>query len=94
MDFVLPNRERFQRVVVFLPFVAKSLGPASRPERVRELGNGEDAFAVEFLALFFAHTRQQTEVILLDSLLAAPGLELALGAVPVQYKVRRRRAGQ
>lgn len=94
MDFLLPNRERFQRVVVFLPLVAESLGPAARPERVRELGDSEDAFAVEFPALFFAHARQQTEVVRLNSLLPAPGLELALCAMPIQDKVRRRRVGQ
>ena len=48
---------------------------------------------VEFPALFFAHARQQTEVVLGDTLLPAPGLELALCAMPIQDKVRRRRVG-
>ena len=52
---LLPNRQRLERVVIFLPFVAKPLGPAPRPERVGELRNGEDAFTAEFLALFRAH---------------------------------------
>jgi len=42
----------------------------------------------------FSLTRQQAEVVLLQRDLAAAGLEFALGAVPVQDEVGRRRAGK
>ena len=93
MDFILPNRERFQRVVILFPFVAESLRTATRLERERELGNSEDALAAEFHAPFFAHPRQKAEVVLLGSLLPASALELTLCAMPVQDKIRRRRVG-
>ena len=94
VDFLLPNRQRLERVVILLAFVAQPLGPAAGPERVGELRDGEDAFAAEFLALLRAHAGQQAEIVLLDRILPAAGLELALGAVPVQDEVGRRRAGE
>ena len=80
--------------MIFLAFVALSLGPAARPEGVRELRDGEDAFAAEFLALLRAHAGQQAEVVLLHRQLPAAGLEFALGAVPVQDEIRGRGAGE
>ena len=47
-----------------------------------------------FWRSFCAHAGQQAEVVLLDRHLPAAGLELALGAVPVQDEVGRRRAGE
>ena len=94
VDFLLPNRQRLERVVIFLAFVAQPLGPAARPERVGELRDGEDAFAAEFLALLRAHAGQQAEVVLLHRDLPAAGLEFALGAVPVQDEIGRRGAGE
>ena len=57
VDFLLPNRQRLQRVVILLPFVAQLFRSAAGPERVGELGDGEDAFTVEFLALLLAQSR-------------------------------------
>ena len=94
VDFLLPNRQRLERVVIFLAFVAQPLGPAAGPERVGELRDGEDAFAAEFLALLLAHAGQQAEVVLLNRLLPAAGPELALATVPVQDEVGRRRTGE
>ena len=42
VDFLLPNRQRLERVVVLLPFVAQPLGPAAGSERVGELRDGEE----------------------------------------------------
>src|SRR5260221_13997957 len=70
------------------------LWPSARPERVRELSDGEDALGVELLSLFCAHPSQQAEVIFLNCLLLAPGLELTLGTVPNQDKIRRRGDGK
>ena len=94
VDFLLPNRQRLERVMIFLAFVALPLGPAARAERVGELRDGEDAFAAEFLALLRAHAGQQAEVVLLHRELPAAGLEFALGAVPVQDEIGRRGAGE
>ena len=94
VDFLLPNRERLERVMIFLAFVALPLGPAAGTESVGELRDGEDAFAAEFLALLRAHAGQQAEVVLLHGDLPTTRLELALGAVPIQDKVGRRGAGE
>ena len=58
VDFLLPNRQRLQRVVIFLALVALPPGPAAGPEGVGELRDGEDAFAAEFLAFLRAHAGQ------------------------------------
>jgi hypothetical protein len=50
--------------------------------------------AAEFLALFFAHCGQQTEVILLDCFLPTASLEFALGAMAVQDEIGWGRVGQ
>ena len=94
MDFLFPNRQRLEGVVVFLAFVAQSLGPAARTERVGELRDGEDAFAAEFLAFFSAHCGQQTEVILFDCFLPAASMEFTLGTMPVQDQIGWGRVGQ
>src|SRR5262245_13944585 len=89
MSFIAPNRQRLERVVVFLASIAETLGPAARAERVGELRDGEDAFAAEFLALLRAHASQQAEVVRLSCLLSAAVTELALTAMPVQHEVGR-----
>src|SRR5881392_3998927 len=48
VDFLFPNRQRLEGVVIFLAFVAQASGPAVRTERIGELRDGEDAFAAEF----------------------------------------------
>ena len=94
VDFLLPNRQSLERVVVFLSFAAQSLGPAAWAERVGELRDGKDAFAAEFLALFLTHSGQQAEVVLLDCSLPTANLEFAFGAVSVQDEIRRACTGQ
>ena len=83
MDFLFPNRQRLDRVVILLAFVAQPFGPPARTKRVGELRDGEDAFAAEFLALLRVHAGQQAEVVLLNRDLPAARLEFALGAVAV-----------
>ena len=56
-------------------------------ESVGKLGDGENAFAVEFLAVLLIHTGQQTKIVFLDRFLPAPGLEFAFGAMPVQDEI-------
>src|SRR5437870_7602069 len=71
-------------MVILLLFVPHPFGAPSRPERVGKLRHRENAFAVEFLTLLFAHAGQQAKVVLFNCLQSAPGLELTLPAVPVQ----------
>lgn len=92
VDFLFPDRERLQRVMILFPLVPLLLGTPTRPKRVGELGDREDAFAVKFLALLFRHEGQQAEIVLLRRLLVAAGLELTLCAMPVQNEIRGQRA--
>src|SRR6266567_3293835 len=66
VDFLLPNCQRLERVVIFLPLAVQPFGTPARPERVGELCDGEDALAMEPLALLLAHTGQEAEVVPLD----------------------------
>lgn len=61
---------------------------------VGELGDREDALAVEPLAIFLRYAGQQTEFVLSPRLRAAPSLELALTAMSVQHEVWWQIAGQ
>ena len=56
---------------------------STRTKSVGQLGYRKDAFGVELLSFLLRHARQQAELILLYTLTAAPGLELALAAMPV-----------
>lgn len=89
VDLLFPNRQRLERVVIFLAFVAHPPGPTAGPERAGELGDGEDAFATKFPALLRAHAGQETEVVGLNRLLPTAGLEFTLGAMPIQDQVGR-----
>ena len=91
---LLPNRQGLQRMVILLTLGSEPLWPSAWPECVGELGDGEDALAVELLSLLFRHAGQQAEVVFLNRLLPAPGLKLALGTMPIQNEVRRRCVGQ
>ena len=64
----------------------------TRTEGVGELGDGEDAFATECLALLRAHAGQETQIVLLNCDLPATGLKFAFGAMTVQDKLGRRGA--
>jgi len=46
VDFLLPNRQRLQRVVILLPFIAQPFGSATGPERVGKLDDAEYTFSV------------------------------------------------
>jgi len=63
-------------MVILLLFVPHPFGAPSRPEGVGKLRDRENAFAVEFLTLLFAHAGQQAKVVLFTRLQSAPGLEL------------------
>ena len=71
MDFALPNRESFQRLVVFPALLSKMLWPPAWSERVGELGDAEDALAVKSSSLFLSQAGEQAEVVFLNRLLAA-----------------------
>src|SRR5208283_3887268 len=62
----------------------------TRTKCVGQLCDRENALAVEFIAIFLRYTGQETEVVFFPRLRAAPTLQLALAAMSVQYKVRRR----
>ncbi len=72
----------------------RPLWRSSWPERVGQLVDGENTLAPMTFALLRAHAGQQAEVVLLNRFLPAAGLELALGAVPVQDEIGRRRVGE
>src|SRR5271169_1812295 len=55
MNFLFSNRKRFQCMMVFFFFVPQLFWPATRPERIRKLCYGEDAFTVVFFSLLFVH---------------------------------------
>src|ERR1017187_7887844 len=78
--------------MVLIPFVAHPFGPPARPKGVGELGDGENTFIVELLALLFCHGCQQAQIVLLNGLLSAPVPEFAFTTVAVQDKVLRNSA--
>src|SRR5260221_12384756 len=94
MDFLFPDRQRFERVMILLSFVAEPFRPTSGPERVGKLGDGKDAFVPEFLAFLQVHSGQQAEFVFLNRNFPATCLKFTLGTVPVQNKVGRRRTGK
>src|ERR1700752_197836 len=94
VDFILSDRERPRRLIMLLLSASRHSAATAGAERVGQLGHGEDALGVELLSFLLRHARQQAEFILLYTLTAAPGLELALAAMPVQHKLGRRIAGQ
>jgi hypothetical protein len=55
VDFSFSDGPGLQRVVIFLSLVLEFFWAVPRSKGVRKLGNREDAFAVEFGALFFCH---------------------------------------
>jgi len=61
---------------------------------VGELRNHENALAVKFLTLLFAHAGQQAKAVLFNCLQSAPGLEHALPTVRVQDQLRSRGASE
>src|SRR6266700_3703410 len=90
MDFLFPNRERLQRMMVLLPLIVQSLWSSPGPESVGKLSDCKDAFTVEFPALLFRHPRQQTEIVLFNRFLPTPELVFTLCTVPVQNEIGRR----
>ena len=79
---------------MFLLFAFRLPAATTRTKCVGQLGDREDALAVEPLAIFLRYAGQQTEFVLFPRLRAAPSFELALAAMSVQHKIRRRIAGQ
>src|SRR6266702_7810577 len=94
MDFVLADSKRPQGMMMFLLFTSRLSAAAARTKCVGQLSDREDALAVEPLAIFLRYAGQQTEFVLFYRLRAASSFELALAAMSVQHKVRRRIAGQ
>jgi hypothetical protein len=58
VDFLLPNGQRPQRVVILFPFVAELFGTPPRAEGIGQLGHSEDPFIMEFIPLLLSHSRQ------------------------------------
>src|SRR6266436_839050 len=81
-------------MMMFLLFAFRLPAATARTKGVGELGDREDALAVEPLAIFLRYVGQQTEFVLFPRLRAALSFELALAAMSVEDKVRRRIAGQ
>ena len=79
---------------MFLLFASRLPAATARTKCVGQLSDREDALAAEPLAIFLRYARQQTELVLFPRPRAAPRFELALAAMSVQHKVRRRIAGQ
>ena len=79
---------------MFFLFVSRLAPAATRTKCVGQLGDREDALAVQPLAIFLRHAGQQTKFVLFPRLHAAPIFELALPAMSVQHKAWRRIAGQ
>ena len=77
VDFALPNRESFQRVMILSALLREAFWLSAWPEGVRELGDSEYTPAVECSSLLLSHARQQAEVVFLNRLLAASRLKLA-----------------
>jgi len=94
VDFSFSDRSGLQRVVISLSLVLQFFWAVPGSEGVRELGDGEDAFAVESGALFFCHISQKTEIVSVDSFLPATRLKLTFSTVPVQNEIRRSGAGK
>ena len=94
VDLVLADCKRPQGMMIFLLLASRLPAATTRTKCVGQLSDREDALAVEPLALFLRYAGQQTEFVLFPRLRAASSLELALAAMSVQHKVRRRIAGQ
>jgi len=71
----------------------KSLRFSARTEGIRELGDGENPFAVLLLDLFVRHTGQQTQIIRLTGRLPTAPLKLTRSTMLVQPQRRRRDVG-
>src|ERR1019366_9319999 len=94
VDLVLADCKRPQGMMMLLLLASRLPAASTRTKCVRQLGDREDALVVEPLAIFLRYAGQQTEFVLFPRLCAAASLELALAAMSVQHKVRRRIAGQ
>jgi hypothetical protein len=71
----------------------KSLRFSARTESIRELGDGENPFAVLLFDLFARHTGQQTQIIRLTGHLPTAPLKLTRRTMLVQHQRRRRAVG-
>ncbi len=80
--------------MILFVFIAELFGPPSRAKCICELGNCENAFAVEFLTILSVHASQQAEVIFFGRDLPATLLKFTLGTMPDQNQVRRRLVGK
>jgi hypothetical protein len=95
MNLVLADCECSQRMMVLLVLASGLSVSSMRTKSVGQLGYRKDAFGMELLSFLLRHARQQAELILLYTLTATPGLELALAAaMPIQHKLGRRIADQ
>src|ERR1700688_1536662 len=81
-------------MMMFLLFASRLSATTMRTKCVGQLGDREDALAVEPLAIFLRYAGQQTEFVLFPRLRAAPSFKLAQTAMSVQHKVRWRITGQ
>src|SRR5262249_60657514 len=78
----------------FLRPASKFSAASTRTKCVRQLGDREDAPAVQLLAFSLRYPGEQAELVLLRCQLTAARSEFALVAVAVLYKVGGRIAGQ
>src|SRR5687768_11643822 len=78
VDFLLPDRQRFERMIESKTCAFWS---AARSERVGELSDTENTPAVKAFALFRRHTRHQAEIVFFNCLLTASESKFALDAM-------------
>ena len=79
------NRERLER-----PLVAKSFPASVRAERVRELGDREDALLMRRREFSLLEPRHQAEVVGIDRAPSTVVAEAAGFAVPIDHEPRGR----
>jgi hypothetical protein len=82
--FPFADRERFQRVVIFLWFCGEPLDATSRPKGVGELADSENALAIQPRSFLVRHIGEKAKIVFLDCFHSAAALEAALRAMPVQ----------
>ena len=82
---LLANRERLER-----PLVAKSFPASVRAERVRELGDREDALLMRRREFSLLEPRHQAEVVGIDRAPSTVVAEAAGFAVPIDHEPRGR----
>ena len=81
-------------MVILLGFGREPLDATTRAKRIGELADSKNALAVQPRSFLVRQIGEEAEIVFLDRYFSAATLELALGAMPVQDKVRWSGGGQ